>query len=114
MKVTESTSTLSLARAGLAPALILLLLGTTAPRLTAQSDNFDEDWNIAPSTNAAPGWATYSLGNNPDWSYYAAAIFSFPTNPASAGNYAYRMLAPAITNDTLYKGHPGQGVSGRT
>ena len=106
---------LSLARAGLAPALAILLLGAAAPRLAAQSDNFDEDGAIAPGPNAAPGWATYSLGDYPDFNppYYGAATFSFPTNPASADNYAYRMYAPAITNDSLSQG-PARAGSFRT
>jgi hypothetical protein len=99
---------LSLTRAGLAPALVILLLGATAPRLAAQSDNFDEDGGLSgyPGLNAAPGWTPYTLGNYPDFTppYYGAAIFSFPTNPASAGNYAYRIQGPAITNDSMSQG----------
>jgi hypothetical protein len=84
----------------------LLAMATT---VRAQTDNFNSDGAIPPRTNAAPGWATCSLGNNPDWGYYGAAIFSFPTNPASAGDYAYRMVAPAITNDSLMQGLPRAG-----
>jgi hypothetical protein len=107
----ESTSkllrSLSLARAGLAPALVILLLGATALRAGVQSDNFDEDWNIAPSTNAAPGWQGYSLDSlsDPVWQYFVRSTFSFPPNPAGpAGNYAYEMYCPPITNDSLTYG----------
>ena len=106
---------LSLARAGLAPALILLLLGATAPRLTAQSDNFDEDGFIAPSPNAAPGWTAYELDGlsspGAPWYYYVPpTAFSFPANPAGPdGNYAYEMYAGAITNDPFGYGPPRVG-----
>ena len=109
---------LSLARVGLAPALIILLLSAGAPRLGAQSDNFNDDGDIPPGTNAAPGWATYSLGSldAPGWDppYIADAIFSFPPSPAGPdGNYAYRIYAPPITYDVFGYG-PSRAGSFRT
>jgi hypothetical protein len=115
----QSTSkllrSLSLARAGLAPALVILLLGATAPRLAAQSDNFDLDGNAPgyPGTNAAPGWATYSLDSlstSGFGGYYPTTTFSFPANPAGpGGNYAYEIYAAPITVDPFSYGPPRAG-----
>jgi hypothetical protein len=79
-----------LASAGLAPALALIVLGASTPRLAAQqSDNFDNQ-SIA-------NWSryTYAVTNT-----YGVATYSFPTNPASADNYAVRIQVPPIVKDS--------------
>jgi hypothetical protein len=83
---TKLSNSHCLASAGLA----LLLLGVSIPRLAAyQSDDFNNQSDA--------NWARYSLpATNP----YGVAVFSFPTNPASAGNYALRMYVPPIVNDS--------------
>jgi hypothetical protein len=111
----------SLARAVLAPALACLLLGAAAPWLTAQTitDNFNTDGGIAPGTNLPSGWTAYLLPNSyydgsqnvidyagfqitiGEDTYYGQGTFSYPTNPASAGNYAFRITCPTITNDPV-------------
>lgn len=73
----------SLARAGLASALALLLLGGTTPRLVAQSDDFN-DGNDA-------GWNQYALP------LYGAPTFSFPAD--DSGGKAYKMSAPPTGAD---------------
>ena len=75
---------LSLARAGLAPALVFILLGATAPWLAAQSDNFNTGDDI--------GWTRRGLANYPP-------TYSFP--PDGSGGYAYRIYTPP-TGDTNY------------
>ena len=108
------------ARACLAPALAILLLGAAAPRLAAQtiSDDFNSDSGIegglgAWGTNAPTGWEAYLLPNSvpADPPYYCSEFYGqgrymFTTNPASAGNYAFRIQSPGITNnpygDILY------------
>jgi len=95
---------LSLASAGLASALALLVLGASTPRLAAQSYTFD-----ARSDSA---WTHYDLGTtvtDPP-GQYPANIYSFPTNPAGpAGNYAYRIQVPVYTNDPFYYLYPRGG-----
>jgi hypothetical protein len=98
---------LSLEPAGLATALALLLLGASAPQLAAQSDYFDADGTLPgyPGPNAAPGWTAYSLPDIPDYGFGpedSEAIYSFPTNPAGPGNYAYRIQAPPVLYDYSY------------
>jgi len=77
-----------------------MLLGAAAPRLLAQSDDFN-DGNDA-------GWTHYSLPNFPPNTppfylpppgYYGAATFSFPDD--GSGGKAYKISAPGITNDPL-------------
>jgi len=108
----KSTSKL-LRSPSLAPALALLLLGSAAPRLAAQqSDNFDEDGAIPPSTNAAPGWSLYTmaLADQNCFSNYPPAVVSFPANPASADNYAVEMYSPPIIFDTCSQGPPRAAI----
>jgi hypothetical protein len=113
MKVIEKSNSkllhcLPLGRAGLAAALTLLLLGAGTPQLVAQSisDIFDADGSIPPGPDAPPGWTAYSLPNYPDFGYgpeISEATYSFPTNTAGpAGNYAFRIQAPAIPFDYAY------------
>lgn len=61
MKNSSATfrSSLSLARAGLASALAIILLGAAAPPLAAQSDNFND-------------------GNDTGWSHYSLTAFGIP------------------------------------
>jgi hypothetical protein len=85
---------LSLASARLAPALALLLLCTTAPRLAArQSANF----NTSQGGTNDTGFTHYAI---PPTAGYGTPSFTFPTNTAGPGNYAYRILVPPITDDT--------------
>jgi hypothetical protein len=82
---------LSLARAGLASALAILLLGATAPRLAAQSDDFN-DGNDS-------GWTHYSITGfyNPafpgGYCPYGGTTFTFPDD--GNGGKAYRIAAGA-------------------
>jgi hypothetical protein len=115
---------LSLARAVLAPALAILLLGLAAPQLPAQtvSDNFNGMAGTPAGTNVPSGWVSYLLPNSYYDSnqgqnvldfgglqfqlgtdtYYGQGTFYYPTNPfGGAGNYAFRMTTPAITNDPV-------------
>jgi hypothetical protein len=101
---------LFLSRAGLAASLVLLWLGAAASRLAGQSDNFDSYGSIPPGPDVPSPWTAYTLPDFPDFGVYSAATFSFPTNPAGpAGNYAFRILAPAFTND-MYYGVPRAGA----
>jgi hypothetical protein len=107
----------------LAPALGILLLGAATSRLTAQTitDNFNTDGGISPGTNLPPNWAPYLLPNSyydpaqqqnvisygglyatiGEDTYYGQGTYYYPTNPASAANYAFRITCPTITNDNL-------------
>lgn len=93
-------SSLSLARATLASALTVLLLGATAPRLAAQSDNFndgnDTGWTHYSLPNLPPGAPPYFL---PEPGYWGAATYSYPAD--DSGGTAYRISAPGITNDMI-------------
>jgi hypothetical protein len=87
----------SLARAGLASALAILLLGATAPPLAAQSDNFN-DGNDA-------GWTHYSITGfyNPafpgGYCPYGGTTYTFPND--GSGGYAYHLdAAPTIWSVT--------------
>jgi hypothetical protein len=81
---------LGLSCAGWATALALLLLGAGTPRLAAaQSDNFDNQSDSK--------WSHYTF---PVTNGYGAAVYSFMTNPASANNYALRIVAPPVVSDT--------------
>ena len=79
---------LSLARAGLALALVFLLLGATAPWLAAQSSSF----NTSQGGTNDIGWTRWGLTNYPP-------TYSFP--PDGSGGYAYRIYTPP-TGDTNY------------
>jgi hypothetical protein len=86
---------LSLAPAGLASALVILLLGVTAPRLAAQSDDFNDGNDTLP----APGWTHYSITGfyNPafpgGYCPYGGTTFAFPDD--GNGGKAYRITAAA-------------------
>lgn len=69
--------------------LALLLLGASTPRLTAQ-----QSWNFD-GQNDTP-FTRYQI---PASAGYGAPTYSFPTNPASALNYGYRINQPAIASD---------------
>jgi hypothetical protein len=89
-------SSLSRAPAGLASALVIILLGTTAPRLAAQSDNF----NSAPPLN--PNWQLYALP------YYGTPTFSYP--PDDSGGTAFRIYAPPTGADPYGLGNARAGA----
>jgi hypothetical protein len=116
--VSKFLCSLSLARAGLAPGLVILLVGGTGPRLAAQSDNFNSG---ALSSN----WSHYDSG------MIAAAngvsgldvTYSFPTD--GTGGDALRIQCPAdapydsafgparalvFRTDVLYNGRFSLGV----
>jgi hypothetical protein len=114
---------LSLTRAVLAPALAIFLLGAAAPPVAAAtvSDNFNTDGGISPGTNLPPNWVPYLLPNSyydpnqqanvidfagiqiniGEDTYYGQGTYYYPTNPASAANYAFRITCPTITNDPV-------------
>jgi hypothetical protein len=84
---------ISLAPAGLAFALAILLLGATAPRLAAQSDNFNDGNDT--------GWTHYSITGfyNPafpgGYCPYGGTTYTFPND--GSGGYAYHLdAAPTI------------------
>jgi hypothetical protein len=83
----------------LASALAIVLLGTTAPRLAAQSDDFndgnDTGWTRYSLPNIPANYPPYNLPSN----YYAGATYSFPAD--DSGGKAYRISAPGITYDPL-------------
>jgi hypothetical protein len=81
--VSKLPCSLSPARAGWSLALAIALLGATAPRLAAQSDDFN-----AGNDNA---WAHYALPG------YGAPTYSFP--PDGSGGKAYRIYAPPLGSD---------------
>ena len=89
----KSIGSLSLARAGLASALAVLLLGVTAPRLAAQSDNFNDGNDT--------GWTHYSITGfyNPGfpggYCPYGGTTFTFP-NDDSGGKAYHIEAAPTI------------------
>ena len=87
---------LSLARAGLASALVIVLLGMTAPRLAAQSDDF----NSAPPLN--PNWQLYAVP------YYATPTFSFPSD--GSGGKAFEIYAPPTGADPYGLGNSRAGA----
>ena len=86
-------SSLSLAPAGLASALVIILLGATAPRLTAQSSDFN--------AGNDSGWTHYSLPSV--W----AGVYSFPAD--DSGGKAYRIYAPPINPDPGVTGNARAG-----
>lgn len=75
---------LCLARAGLASALVIILLGATAPRLAAQSDNLNDG-----NDTSGVAWTHYTLPS------IFAATYSFPAD--DSGGKAYRISAPATS-----------------
>ncbi len=77
-----------LARAGLASALGILLLSATAPRLAAQSDNFNDGNDTAPTY-----WQHYTLPVE----YYGSTTYSFP--PDGSGGKAYGLSAAPTGSD---------------
>ncbi len=81
--VSKLLGSLSAARAGSAPALVIALLGATPSRLAAQSDNFNAGNDSA--------WTHYALPS------YGAPTYSFP--PDGSGGQAYRIYAPATGAD---------------
>jgi hypothetical protein len=89
-------SSLSLAPAGLASALVIILLGTTAPRLAAQSDNF----NSAPPLN--PYWQLYALP------YYGTPTYSYPAD--DSGGKAFEIYAPPTGDDPGGMGNARAGA----
>lgn len=90
---TQFPSILSLARAGLATAVGVFLLGAAAPRLAAQS----ADFNAGNDT----GWQHYSLPSV--W----GASFTFP--PDDTGGKAYKISAPPSTPAPLTLGNARAG-----
>src|SRR5512139_243755 len=74
---------LSIARAGLACALVTLLVGTTTPQAVAQSDNFNDGNDT--------GWTRYALPA------YGAPTYSYPAD--DTGGLAYRIYAPPTGAD---------------
>ena len=78
---------LSPVRVGLASAVAAIMLGAPAPRLAAQSADFN-------AGNDA-GWTRYSLLDLPG--FVGAATFSFPSD--DSGGQAYRISAPPTKDD---------------
>ena len=78
-----------LASADLASIAALLLLGASTLRLAAQQS---ADFN----SQSAAAFTHYMI---PASAGYGAPSYTFPTNPAGPGNYAYRILQPPIAND---------------
>src|SRR5665811_743862 len=89
-------SSLTLARAGLAPAMIIIVLGATAPRLAAQSDDF----NSAPPLNAY--WQMYALPA------YGTPTYSYPAD--DTGGKAFRIFAPPTGTDAYGMGNARAGA----
>jgi len=85
--------TRSLARPGWAAALALVVSAGSAPRLAAQSSDFN--------AGTDDGWTHYSLLD------YGAAVFSFP--PDDAGGAAYRIYAPPTGEDAWGMGNARAG-----
>ena len=92
-----------LASAGLAPALALLLLGASASQLAARQS---ADFNTFQGGTNDIGFFRYAIDPT---NGYGTPSFTAPTNPASAGNYAYRIVVPAITNDPNHQWSPRAG-----
>ena len=99
-------SSLSLAPAALASALVIILLGTTAPRLAAQVDDFndgnDSGWThynmqafLTGGSPLPPGYELYGVTFTNG--YDATPSFTFPSD--GAGGYHYRIQSPAIFYD---------------
>jgi hypothetical protein len=87
----KSLSCFSLASAGLASALALILLGVSIPPLASQTYDFNNQ--------SDGGWTHYDLGAITYIPAIPHTTYSFPTNTAGpAGNYAYRIQVP-IYND---------------
>ena len=89
-------SSLSLAHVGLTSVLAILLLGAAAPRLAAQSDNF----NSAPPLS--PYWQMYALP------YYGTPTYSFP--PDDSGGKAFKIYAPPTGDDPYGLGNSRAGA----
>ena len=89
-------SSLTLARAGLAPAMIIIVLGATAPWLAAQSDDF----NSAPPLNAY--WQMYALPA------YGTPTYSYPAD--DTGGKAFRIFAPPTGTDAYGMGNARAGA----
>lgn len=83
----------SLAHAGLASALVIILLGASTPRLAAQSSDFN--------AGNDSGWTHYSLPA--PW----AGVYSFPAD--GNGGKAYRIYAPPMNPDPGVLGNSRAG-----
>ena len=88
----KSIGSLSLARAGLASALAVLLFGATGPRLAAQSDNFNDG-----NDTAGVAWTHYSLTVFYPPLPYGGTTYSFPDD--GKGGKAYGISAAATGAD---------------
>jgi len=108
MKTTNKSSSKllsfpSLARAGLAPVFVILLLGTATLQAQTVTDNFNDQTD----SGAQGTWTHYDMGY---WTSdlsgglysYGTAHYTFPTNAAGpSGNYAYRIEADPTDPDPL-------------
>jgi len=88
----KTIGSLSLARAGLASALAVLLFGATGPRLAAQSDNFNDG-----NDTAGVAWTHYSLTVFYPPLPYGGTTYSFPDD--GKGGKAYGISAAATGAD---------------
>ncbi len=83
--------------------LALLLLGASAPRLTAQIST--QSWNFNSQTDTP--FTRYQI---PAAAGYGAPTWSFPTNTAGPTNYAYSISVPGISYDTYGDLQPRAGA----